>query len=180
MVKPFVPSGILGLFEVSFVDASHTTWLLACTCVTGTLRSLWLWIRPRPFPRPRPQPFLDAVEFSSDYQKHMFHVIWVIANLYWSNNTSNKEDRVFVEICTLQSTISSVIFDREGSSMDTGDGESSSSRMLSNSDFRVFRTDFGYPHFCIQKETVIRAVLETAGRSKQNSSLPILLHSPSV
>lgn len=37
-VKPLVPSGILGLFKVSFEDASHTTWPLECTDdVTGKL-----------------------------------------------------------------------------------------------------------------------------------------------
>lgn len=38
MVKPLVPSGILGLFEVSLEDASHKTWPLVCgDDVTGKL-----------------------------------------------------------------------------------------------------------------------------------------------
>lgn len=117
--------------------------------------------------------------------KQIFHVIWELQIIFRRkqyipaidqiNNTSNKAEKFSANIRTLQSTISSAIFGREDScSMDIGDWESSSSRILSNSDFRVFRTDFGYPFLHSDRNnnqscTKEHRNNENAGKSKQNS-----------
>lgn len=68
MVKPLVPSGILGPFVFGLADASHC--MAQFDCGDGAIRPrpLWLAQRPRAFPRPHAHPFLDAIEFSSAYR----------------------------------------------------------------------------------------------------------------
>lgn len=65
MVKPLVPSGILGPFEECLGDASHWGVLADCGDGVSSPRLPWIWPRPLPLPRSFAHPFFDAPEFSS-------------------------------------------------------------------------------------------------------------------
>lgn len=65
MVKPLVPSGILGPLEFGLADASDCRAQLDCGDGAIRPRPLWLAPRPRALPRPQAHPFLDPIEFSS-------------------------------------------------------------------------------------------------------------------
>ena len=67
MVKPLVPSGILGPFVFGLGD-SHC--MVQLDCGDGAIRPRPVCIAPRTrdFPRPHAHPFLDAIELSSAYR----------------------------------------------------------------------------------------------------------------
>lgn len=69
IVKPRVPSGILGPFGVCLEDTSPMKELPNWEDGTERLRLLWSWVRCLDFPRPLAQVCLDPTEFSSIYKK---------------------------------------------------------------------------------------------------------------
>lgn len=68
IVKPLVPSGILGPLELCFADASLWFTLFNCGDGARSPRPLWFWVLPRALPRPRAHPFFCPTRFSSAYQ----------------------------------------------------------------------------------------------------------------
>lgn len=77
MVKPLVPSGILGPLEVCLADDSDWVAMLDWGDGASSPRPLWLWPRPRPFPRPLAHPFFDPAEFSSACQNNQCKVVTI-------------------------------------------------------------------------------------------------------
>lgn len=102
MVKPLVPSGILGPFVACLGDTSYWMEQLDGRGEASRPRPLWLWLWRRcgleDFPRPRPNPFFIPGVVSSPCQVKrktivqcpfhfslvLFHYYWKLSKAYYS------------------------------------------------------------------------------------------------
>lgn len=149
MVKPLVPSGILGPLLACFIGDSHCPpeeeELLHCGDDARRPRPPWIWVRSLVFPRPFPHPFFAAPppELSSTYVRtHIYN---------YQPPASHELCFTRLLIVVLLTLLVSVDSDwwwsgevTESSGADSRCGAwSSSSRHPSNSDFLPFNTDLG-------------------------------------